>query len=101
MTEANGTSNANGLEKSISQIGQAVSASLRPLPTKTGDGTYVKDPKSTGLVKDLTHMDLADIKNIVDVIKEAATGDPIDDRKYIMEKVIQVSRILIHQHIGL
>lgn len=97
MTEANGSSNANGLEKSISKLGQAVSASLRPLPTKTGDGTYVKDPESTGLVTDLTHMDLEDVKNIVDVIKEAATGDPIDDRKYVMEKVIQVSGILVHQ----
>ena len=42
-------------------------------------------------------MDLEDVKNIVDVIKEAATGDPIDDRKYVMEKVIQVSGILVHQ----
>lgn len=96
MAEMNLQSNSNGLAKSISQIEQAVTASLRPLPTETGDGTYVKDPSSTGLVKDLSHMDLTDIKTIVDVMKNAAMGDPIDDRKYIMERVIQVSCSLIY-----
>lgn len=94
MAENNGKSDSNGLAQSISQLEQAVSASLRPLPTETGDGSYVKDSSSTGLVKDLSHIDLADIKTILDVIKSAATGDLIDDRKYITERVIQVSCVL-------
>lgn len=96
MAEANGNSNANGVEKSIAQIEQAVSASLRALPTETGDGTYVRDPSSTGLAKDIRHMDLKDIGTIVDVVKNAATGDPIDDRKFVMERVIQVSFSTTH-----
>lgn len=93
MAETNGKPESNGLAQSISQLEQAVSASLRPLPTETGDGTYVKDFLSTGLVKDLGHIDLADIKTLLDIIKSAATGNLIDDRKYIMERVIQVSYV--------
>lgn len=92
MAAVNGKQKTNGIEKTVSQIEQAVSASLRPLPTETGDGTYIKDKSPTGLVKDITHMDLKDIGTIVDVVKNAASGEPMDDREYIMERVIQVSR---------
>lgn len=78
------------IEKSISQIEQVIGASLRPMPTETGDGTYVKKPKTTGFAKDLAHIDLDDVKTVVDVVKAGATGEPVDDREYIMERVIQV-----------
>lgn len=81
---------SNGVEKAVSQVEQVVSASLRPLPTETGDGTYVKEHTTTGIVQDIGRMDLGDIKTLVEVTKGAATGDPVDDRKYIMERVIQV-----------
>lgn len=80
-----------GIEKSISQVEQVISASLRSMPTETGDGTYIKQPKSTGLAKDIAHMDLDDVKTLVEVTKAGATGQPVDDREYIMERVIQVS----------
>jgi len=79
------------IEKSISQIEQVISASLRSMPTETGDGTYVKESKTTGFAKDLPHLDLDDVKTVVDVVKAGATGEPVDDREYIMERVIQVS----------
>ena len=80
-----------GTEKSISQLEQVVASSLRPLPTETGDGTYVKGNTTTGLAKDIGHIDLKDVKTIVEVAKSAVTGDPVNDREYIMERVIQVS----------
>lgn len=61
------------------------------MPTETGDGTYIKQPKTTGLAKDIVHVDLEDVKTLVDVTKTGATGQPVDDREYIMERVIQVS----------
>lgn len=79
------------IEKSISQIEQVISASLRSIPTETGDGTYIKEPKTTGFTKDLAHLELDDVKTVVDVVKAGATGEPVDDREYIMERVIQVS----------
>lgn len=79
------------IEKSISQIEQVISASLRSMPTETGDGTYIKEPKTTGFAKDLPHLELDDVKTVVDVVKAGATSEPVDDREYIMERVIQVS----------
>lgn len=90
MAQANEKPDSNGLEKTVSQAEQALRASLRPLPTETGDGTYIKDKSPTGLVRDMSHMDLKDIGTILDVVKNAASGSPIDDREYIMERVIQV-----------
>lgn len=81
---------ANGIGKKVSQIEQVIAASLRPLPTQTGDGSYISTPTTTGLAKDLGHMDVKDVKTLLDVMKSAATGKPINDRDYIMERVIQV-----------
>ncbi|KAL4953119.1 Psi-producing oxygenase A [Aspergillus filifer] len=81
----------NGLGNTISQVENIVAASLRPLPTETGNGTYIAKPTQTGLIQDLPHVDLADVRTLVDVVKNAATGQPIDDNKYIMERVIQLA----------
>jgi linoleate 8R-lipoxygenase/9,12-octadecadienoate 8-hydroperoxide 8R-isomerase len=86
---------SNGIEKSVSQLGQVITASLRPLPTETGDGSYVAASTSTGIVKDLSHVDLKDVKTLMDVTKSAATGEAVNDRNYIMEREIQVSSILV------
>ena len=74
----------------IAQVEQVVSAALRPLPTQTGDGSYVQEPTVTGLAKDLLHFDLKDAKTLAEVAKTAVTGEAVNDRDYIMERVIQV-----------
>jgi linoleate 8R-lipoxygenase/9,12-octadecadienoate 8-hydroperoxide 8R-isomerase len=96
MAESQNTSVVNGLGKTVSQVEKIVSASLRPLPTETGDGSYVKELSSTGIVRDLGRMDLSDVKTIVELTKNAATGEPVDDKQYIMERLIQVRRYSIH-----
>lgn len=80
----------NGLGKTVSQLEKVVSASLRPLPTETGDGSYVKESTSTGIVRDLSRMDFSDVKTIVELTKNATTGEPLNDKHYIMERLIQV-----------
>ncbi len=85
------TGHNSGGENPLAQVEQVLKASLRPLPTETGDGTYVQNNKATGLVKDLSHVDLKDVKTLVEVAKSTITGDPVNDREYIMERVIQVS----------
>lgn len=89
MVHDNG--HANGAGSPLAQIEQVIKASLRPMPTETGDGTYVKGNTTTGLAQDLSHVDLKDVKTLAEVAKSAITGDPINDREYIMERVIQVS----------
>ncbi|KAL4919990.1 heme peroxidase [Aspergillus aurantiobrunneus] len=85
------TSIFSGLGNATSQVKNAVSASLRPLPTETGDGTYIAEFIQTGLIKDLAHVDLKDVRTLVDVVKSAATGEPVDDKQLIMERVIQLA----------
>ncbi|KAB8072880.1 heme peroxidase [Aspergillus leporis] len=94
MAESQNTSVVNGLGKTVSQVEKIVSASLRPLPTETGDGSYVKELSSTGIVRDLGRMDLSDVKTIVELTKNAATGEPVDDKQYIMERLIQLTSAL-------
>ncbi|KKK22805.1 hypothetical protein P175DRAFT_0470186 [Aspergillus ochraceoroseus IBT 24754] len=91
MGEGKETSVINGLGNTLSQIENVVSASLRPLPTATGDGTYLPTSTQTGLVKDLPYVDLNDVRTLVDVVKSAATGEPVNDKQYIMERVIQLA----------
>ncbi|KAL4941229.1 Psi-producing oxygenase A [Aspergillus oleicola] len=81
----------NDLGNTISQVESVVSASLRPLPTATGNGTYIAKPTQTGIVQDLAHFDLADARTLANVVKNAATGQPTDDKQYIMERVIQLA----------
>lgn len=89
MTQLHNIS-ANGQENPISQAEKVISASLRPLPTETGDGTYFKIEKITGLVRDLGNLDLKDVKTIAEVARSAVTGEPTNDREYILERGIQV-----------
>ena len=96
MTEKGEESLTKGFEKSLAQVEQVISSSLRPLPTETGDGTYVKEPETTGVAKDISHIGLDDVKTLVDVVKTGATGEPVKDRDYIMERVIQVSLWTLH-----
>jgi hypothetical protein len=83
-----------GLGQSISQLENVVSASLRPLPTETGNGTYIAESTETGLVaglvQDMATVDVGDIRTLVEVIKNSATGEPVDDKSYVMERTIQV-----------
>jgi hypothetical protein len=84
----------SGLSQSISQLENVVSASLRPLPTETGNGTYIAEATETGLVaglvQDMANVDVGDIRTLVEVIKNSATGVPVDDKSYVMERTIQV-----------
>ncbi|OQD68603.1 hypothetical protein PENDEC_c033G00088 [Penicillium decumbens] len=81
----------NGNENPIAQIGGVIAASLRSLPTETGDGTYVKESTTTGIAKDVGHVDIKDLETMAVIAKDAITGDAVNDREYIMERVIQLA----------
>jgi hypothetical protein len=82
---------ANGNKNPIVQVEKVLAASLRPLPTETGDGTYIKGNTTTGIAKDIGHVDIKDLETLAVVAKKGITGDAVNDREYIMERVIQVS----------
>lgn len=90
----------NGHESFLSRAENVLESSLRPLPKETGDGTYVNGNTTTGLAKDLSHVDLKDVKTMADVAKSAISSDPVNDKEYIMERVIQVRMILKYERNG-
>jgi len=81
----------------LEQISQLVSASVRPLPPRFGDGRYDADVSpdavKTGLLKDLASQALRipdDIGLISEAISTVFFQDGLqDDKKYFMEKIIQ------------
>ncbi|GBF61841.1 psi-producing oxygenase A [Trichophyton mentagrophytes] len=82
------------IENGVSDVSRAISASLRPLPTASGDGTYLPTTHTTGILDDLAHMKLGDAGTLAEVAKVAATGQLIDDKRYIMERIIQLAASL-------
>ena len=79
----------------VGQIAQVIRASLRPLPTETGDGTYIdRGSDDSNVLKDLTSVGLVngikDAGTLLELLRESITGDPMDDNKYIIENVVKV-----------
>lgn len=69
---------------------QAIHASREPLPNQTGDGTYLKHDQSSGLINDIKSLGFRDINTVKDLIKSKASGELVDDKTYLMERIIQM-----------
>lgn len=78
------------VDTTFQSISGLIKASLRPLPRQTGDGSYITPPISTGLLQDLRKLSINDVETLIQTVKAEATGDPTDDKTYLMERVIQV-----------
>lgn len=84
--------NRGQVEGTFSKYAQLIHASRRPLPTESGDGTYLGEKKKgTSLFQDLRTVGFKGIKTIIAVGKSKKKGDLVDDRTYLMEKIIAVS----------
>ena len=79
------------IENAFASISSVIKASARPLPTQTGDGSYITAPPTTGILDDLVHMGFKDVETIAEVLKAGIWKKPINDRTYLMENVIKVS----------
>ncbi|KAJ5953170.1 hypothetical protein N7454_000066 [Penicillium verhagenii] len=69
---------------------QAIHASREPLPNQTGDGTYLKHDQSSGLIDDIKTLGFRDVNTVKDLIANKASGELIDDKTYLMERIIQL-----------
>ncbi|KAJ5887878.1 hypothetical protein N7495_007919 [Penicillium taxi] len=74
---------------------QAIHASREPLPNQTGDGTYLKHDQSSGLINDIKSLGFRDINTVKDLVKSKASGELVDDKTYLMERIIQASTLLV------
>ncbi|KAJ9263257.1 hypothetical protein DTO212C5_7683 [Paecilomyces variotii] len=69
---------------------QLIHASRRPLPTQSGDGTYLETDGSSGLFQDLKSLGFKDVNTLKDVMKNKAKGEYVDDKTMLMERIIQL-----------
>ena len=91
------TSEEQEIEDFFASISGVIKAAFRPLPTQTGDGTYITPPSTTGVVDSIFHTKLKDLKTLLDVSLSEITGDPVNDKTYLMERIVQVSNTTAHE----
>jgi linoleate 10R-lipoxygenase len=72
----------------LEQYAQLVHASMRPLPTQSGDGAYLDHEVPSGLFSDIKSLGFKDVKTLMQVMQNK--GKLQDDKTYLMERVIQV-----------
>ena len=78
------------VDSAFDQFAQLIHASSRPLPTQTGDGSYIEHEASSSLFQELKHLGFKDVKTLKEVIVNKASGALADDKTMLMERTIQV-----------
>lgn len=86
------------IEAVFTSITSVIKASLRPLPTETGDGTYVEEPLHSSLLEDISRLTFRDVATINDVLQDKIVSEPVDDRTYLQERTVAV-RHSLHLHL--
>ena len=79
------------IEDALESARGLVKASLRPLPTQTGDCSYITTPQMTGFIKDLQKMGVEDAATLVQLVKTTISGEKVNDKTYTMEHVIKLA----------
>ncbi|KAF2479065.1 heme peroxidase [Neohortaea acidophila] len=84
------------LRKSFIDMRSLLAAIRAPLPTQTGDGTYlpIPPPISTGddleaVLRDIGALGHKNIESLADVVRHAKLQQPINDKQYLMEYLIR------------
>lgn len=78
-----------------------IGAAAAPVPNQTGDGSQLTPAKektlfnkAEGQLKDIADLGIDNIKTLLEVQHEKMTGGPTDDKKYLMEGLIQTAATL-------
>ena len=80
------------VQSSFEQFAHVIHASDQPLPTQNDDGSYIDHKEPSGLMADVKALGFKDVRTLIDVMKNKATGELQDDKTYLMEHTIQVSK---------
>lgn len=78
------------VEGAFEKYAPLIHASRGPLPAQSGDGSYVDHDEPSGLFQDLKAIGFKDVATLRDFLKNKASGELIDDKTMIMERIIQV-----------
>lgn len=72
---------------------QVIHASQTPMPRQTGDATFLEHDTTSGLFGDIKALGFRDVGTLKDLISSKASGELVDDKTMLMERIIQVCDI--------
>jgi len=88
---AESTAEEGGVIDAARDLSKVMHLASRPVPTETGDGTYITHGDQGGsLWADLRTLGIEDASTIKDLIENMASGREIDDKTMLMERIIRV-----------
>lgn len=80
------------------QFANFLGAVTRPVPNETGDGSQLSPEDKNALYKkiegdlqDMTHLGISDVATLMKIFTEKASGEPMDDKTYLMEGLIRTA----------
>lgn len=87
--------------QSVGQMFTLLEAIRAPLPTQTGDGSSLPQPQTNVPLKDLANiledvhkLGIDKIEDLAEVMAKAKFNEPLNDKKYYMEHLIQAAAVL-------
>lgn len=80
-----------GVTETFGAFAQLIHAAQRPLPTQTGDGSYIEHEEHSSTWADMRSLGFKDAKTLAEVMRSKTKGEYVADKMYLMERVIQVS----------
>jgi linoleate 10R-lipoxygenase len=78
------------ISESLHSLSNLVGHIMRPLPTQSGDGTYIAQEEGTSMLSDLRSLGFKDYKTLEEFLSVAARKADVDDKTMLMERVIQL-----------
>ncbi|CAI6260103.1 unnamed protein product [Periconia digitata] len=89
------------LRHSLKSLGSVIGASNASVPDDTGDGSRLSPEeknalykKIEGSLKDMTHLDISNVKSLIEIEAQKLAGEPMNDKKYLMEGLISTAASL-------
>ncbi|KAK3056866.1 hypothetical protein LTR09_001904 [Extremus antarcticus] len=87
--------------RSVSNLWSLLDAIRAPLPTQTGDGSDLARPQRESalydlkiILRDISILGYDRVEDLAEVIRHSSLEEPIDDKTYLMERLIQAAACL-------
>ncbi|KAH6648976.1 heme peroxidase [Truncatella angustata] len=79
----------HGLRATLQKYAHLVNSAARPLPTQTGDGTYMEEDTHSSIVQDLSSLRVSDINTVIQLLERSISGNKLtNDRTLFMEHLV-------------
>lgn len=85
--------NDRGVLAALRKYAHLVQSAVRPMPTQTGDGTYLQDDEPPqNLLEDLRALGVSDVKTLLMALEQGVAGSKeVDDKTMFMENLITLA----------